>query len=109
MNPPEPHNSSYNAAGQDFNANIRQHSPEAADCLEQIRTRYGERAAYLAAFALHRLKQMQDNRPYLVSRRDVYNFTFCEEMQDNADALRLYETAAAHLLPGVEGLSAATD
>ena len=91
----------YHEAATEFIQQIRQHSPSAADCIEQIQAQYGTRAAYLAAFALVYLKHSQIAHKYNPSQRELYLFTYCEEMRECAEAIRLYEDAAAHLMPGI--------
>jgi hypothetical protein len=97
---------SYGDAANQFVQQIRQLSPSAADCIEQIRDRFGTRAAYLAAFALILLKNQQVEKQFNPSQRDLYAFTYCEEMRDTAGAMQLYEEAANHLLPGINGTQA---
>lgn len=94
---------SYGQAANEFVQQIRQLSPAAADCIEQIREQFGTRAAYLAAFALILLKNKQVETQYNPSQRDLYAFTYCEEMRETAAAMHLYEEAARHLLPGITG------
>jgi len=88
----------YSEAAKEFIQEIRQHSSPAADCIEQIHAQFGTRAAYLAAFALAYLKQRQAHQKYPPSQHDLYAFTYCEEMQNSAEAIQLYKEAATHLL-----------
>jgi hypothetical protein len=90
----------YHEAAIEFIQQIRQYSSSAADCIEQIQLQYGIRAAYLAAFALVDLKHRQVKHQYNPSSHDLHAFTYCDEMRETAEAIRLYEAAAAHLLPG---------
>jgi len=90
----------YSEAAHEFIQQVRLQSSAAAACLEQIQSQDGSRAAYLAAFALIQLKRLQLERKYLPSQHDLHVFTFCEEMRDTAEAIRLYEQAAEHLLLG---------
>lgn len=83
----------YTQAADDYIQQIREHSPAAAASLDQIREKFGVRAAYLAAFALVVLKQKLRPAPDALKK-----FTFYQEMQDNAEAIRLYNDAAAKLL-----------
>jgi hypothetical protein len=88
----------YGKAAAEYIEQIRQQSPPAADCLEHIQAQYGTRAVYLAAFALVFLKQRETEHSYATSAHDLHAFTYCEEMRNDALALQLYETAAAHFL-----------
>src|SRR6185436_11214813 len=87
----------YTDVAREFIDTLRQHSPHAAERVEQIREQYGTRAAYLAAFALVRLKTQQATSHYTPSQRDIHAFTYCEEMGETADAIRLYDEAVAYL------------
>jgi len=88
----------YSQVATEFMQQIRQYSPAAADCIDQIQVQYGTRAAYLAAFALLDLKQRQLKRRYKPSSQDLHAFTYCEEMAETAEAIRLYDDAVSHLL-----------
>ena len=90
---------SYDAYGKvanEFIQQVRQHSPAAADCLEQIRTQYGERAAYLAAFALV-IFAGRNRNGFSSFQEELQSFTYYQEMQGDAEALRLYQEAAGYL------------
>ena len=88
----------YREAAIEFIQQIRQYSPPAADCIEQIQERYGTRAAYLAAFALAHLKVEQQAHKFSPSQKNIHAFTYCEEMAEIAEAIQLYEAAAGYLL-----------
>jgi hypothetical protein len=87
----------YAQAASGFIQQIRQHSPPAAGCLEQIQTQYGSYAAFLAAFALVIL-QDRHNRPRSPSSYDALKtFPYYEEMRGKPEALSLYKEAADYL------------
>ena len=88
----------YDELANEFIQEVRQRSPAAADCLEQIRTHYGAHPAYLAAFALVMLTQRISQRGYSSPQQALESFTYSLEMQGDAEAIRLYHEAAAHLL-----------
>ena len=90
----------YTDVADELTKEIRQISPAAADCIEQIRAKYGTRSAYLAAFALV-IYQVRITRAGKVPlREDLTGFTYYEEMREIAEAIQLYEEAAAHLRAG---------
>jgi hypothetical protein len=74
---------------------IRQLSPVTANCIEQILTQYGERAAYLASIALIVYRQ-ELRRSSISSRKDLKEFTYYEEMHETTEAVQLYEKAAGY-------------
>src|SRR5579871_2509889 len=86
----------YSQVATEFIQQIRQDSPSAAECIEQIQGQYGTRAAYLAAFALLQLKRSQVEHGYPPNSQDLHAFTYCEEMRDTPEAIQLYEAAANH-------------
>ena len=77
---------------------IRQLSPAAAACIEQIRAKYGEYAASLSAVALvvYRESLMRSRRSS--SHEDFTGFIYYEEMREIPEAIPLYDEAVAHLL-----------
>ena len=88
----------YTNLANEFISKIRKQSPAAAECIEQIRAQYGAQPAYLAAFALVMLAQRLNQTGYASLGEALKSFTFYEEMKDTAEAIRLYEDAAEHLL-----------
>jgi hypothetical protein len=90
----------YTDAADELTQEIRQLSPAAADCIEQIRAKFGTRAAYLAAFALIIYRERLHRAGKSAPREDLKSFTYYEEMRDIAEAVQLYEEAAAHLHAG---------
>ena len=94
----------YGEATEDFLHQIRPVSPAAAQCVQQIRATFGLRAAYLAGFALINLQQRQVQNMYPPSRHDLTAFTFWDELCECAGAVHLYEEAAAHLFPDMDGV-----
>ena len=88
----------YAAVADDLIEEIQEMSASAANCIEQLRTEYGTRAAYLAAFALVicRSNFPRSNPSFLGEA--LKEFVFYEEMHETAEAIRLYQEAAAHLL-----------
>ena len=90
----------YTQAANEVTEDIREFSPAAADCIEQIEVQHGTRVAYLAAFVLVQLKRLQSERKCALSQQDIHAFTYCEEMRKNAEAIQLYDAAAGYLLSG---------
>ena len=88
----------YTHAANEVTEDIREFSPAAADCIEQIRSKYGVRAAYLSAIALVICRDGLARSRHAYSREDLKGFIYYEEMQDDKEAIRLYHEAAAHLL-----------
>jgi hypothetical protein len=91
----------YGSAASNFIQQIRQINSPAADDLEQIQALLGDHTAYLAAFALIILKASQDKYRRDVTFNDLYGFTAYQELQKNAEAVRLYKEAAQHFLPRI--------
>ena len=94
----------YGEATEDFLQQIQRVCPPAAQCVQQIRAAFGLRAAYLAAFALINLQQRQVQNRYPPSHHDLTAFTFWDELGECAGAVHLYEEAAAHLFPDMDGV-----
>ena len=92
----------YRDAAKAFIQQIGQHNPCAAAYIERIEVHYGTRAAYLAGFALVNLLERESLNHFLPSQYDLSAFTYCDEMRENAEAMRLYLDAAGHLFPGME-------
>jgi len=90
----------YGKIADEFIRQVRQRSPAAADCIEQIRIQHGARPAYLAAFALVIFGSRLNQRGYATPQEALKSFTFYEEMKDNAEAIQLYEEAGRNLLLG---------
>ena len=88
----------YGNVAREFIQQVRQQNSPAADCIEQIHTQYGARAAYLAAFALTLLKDRLNQQGYSSTQLALESFTYYQEMQGDAEAIRLYQEAAAHFL-----------
>nr|AUN37600.1 hypothetical protein [uncultured bacterium] len=90
----------YSDAADELTEEIRQLSPAAADCIEQIRAKFGTRPAYLAAFALIIYRERLHRAGKSAPIEDLKSFTYYEEMRDIGEAIQLYEEAAAHLQAG---------
>ena len=90
------------SAANELTEQIRQLSPAAADCVERVRAKYGDCAAYLAAFALVVEQESFIQSSHFWARKDFIRFTFYEEMRNTPAAIQLYEEAAAHLLRSVD-------
>jgi hypothetical protein len=88
----------YAAVANDLIEEIQEISPAAADCIEQIRAKYGTRAAYLAAFALVLYRNGCTRSDHSVPGDDLKLFIFYEEMHEMVEAIRLYKDAAIYLL-----------
>jgi hypothetical protein len=88
----------YCEAANEYIQRIRQYSPSAAHCIEQIQSQYGVRAAYLAGFALMMLKDHVNQSGYSSPNNALKSFTYYDEMQMYAGAIALYVEAAKHLL-----------
>jgi hypothetical protein len=93
----------YALAASTFIQRIRDTSPTAAGCLDQIRVSQGDQAAYHAAFALIVLKERQVRYRSPLSMDNLYGFTAYEELRSSAEALKLYKDAARHYLIDVIG------
>jgi len=91
----------YTHAANKLTQELRRLSPTAADCIEQIRTQYGTRAAYLAAFALIIYRERLRRSGKVSDREDLKRFIYYEEMRDNADAIELFEAASGYVLPEI--------
>src|SRR4051812_36811114 len=89
----------YTHAANEVTQELRRLSPSAADCVEQIRSQYGTRAAYLAAFALIIYQERLTRSGKASDREDLKRFIYYEEMRDNADAIELFEAASGYVLP----------
>ena len=88
----------YASAASTFIQRIRDTSPAAADCLDQIRVSQGDQAAYHAAFAVIVLKEQQVRYRYPLSIQALYHFTAYEELRSSAECIHLYKEAARHYL-----------
>ena len=91
-------NNEYGEPASDYIRQVNEFCPSASALLERIRTAYGDRAAYLAGFALLCLKEQQARYQNKLTHADIRRFTFYEEMQADDEAIKLYIEAAAHLL-----------
>src|SRR4051812_43814528 len=89
---------SYLQAVHEYLLRVRQYSPAAAECIEQIQSQFGARAAYLAGFALIMLKDRLNRMAYSSLHHALKTFSYYDEMQGSPDAIRLYEEAAEQLL-----------
>ena len=87
-----------------FVESIREVSPYAADCLEQLGASLGNSVAYHAAFALIILKEREIVYQQAPTYRDLTDFTVYQEIQGHVEALDLYEDAARHFLTGLSDL-----
>ena len=92
----------YTQAANEVTQELRRLSPTAADCIEQIRTRYGTRAAYLAAGALIIYQERLTRSGKASDREDLKRFVYYEEMRENADAIELFEAASGYVLPEIK-------
>lgn len=88
----------YTHAAHALIGEIRQLSPAAADCIEQIRAKYGEYSASLSAVALIVYREGLTRPRYSSSPEDLNRFIYYEEMREIPEAFQLYEEAAAHLM-----------
>jgi len=88
----------YTYAANGFIQQIRQDSPRAAGCLEQIQNEYGPYPAFLAAFALTVLRDRRNRPSFSAQHEALKTFTFYDEMQGTTEAIRLYKEAADYLL-----------
>src|SRR5215216_5045240 len=91
----------YTHAANEVTQELRRLSPTAADCIEQIRTKYGTRAAYLAAFALIIYQERLTRSGKASDREDLKRYIYYQEMRDNADAIELFEAASGYVLPEI--------
>jgi hypothetical protein len=89
---------SYLQVVHEYLLRVRHYSPAAAECIEQIQSQFGARAAYLAGFALIMLKDYLNRTVYSSLHNALKTFSYYDEMQGNPDAIRLYEEAAEQLL-----------
>ena len=95
----------YTHAANELTQELRRVSPTAADCIEQIRTRYGTRAAYLAAFALIIYRERLTRSGKASDREDLKRFMYYQEMCGIADAIELYEAASGYVLPEINQIN----
>ena len=91
----------YTHAANEVTQELRRLSPAAADCVEQIRAKYGVRAAYLASFALIIYQERLTRSGKASDREDLKRFVYYKEMRDNADAIELFEAASGYVLPEI--------
>ena len=92
----------YTHAANEVTEELRRLSPTAADCIEQIRTKYGTRAAYLAAFALIIYQERLTRSGKASDQEDLKRFVYYQEMQNKADAIELFEAASGYVLPEIK-------
>jgi len=88
----------YAAVANDLTGEIREISASAANCIEQLRTTYGTRAAYLAAFALILCRNNVARPNQACLGEALKGFVFYEEMHETPEAIGLYKEAAVYLL-----------
>src|SRR5690349_15968331 len=91
----------YTHAANELTQELRRLSPAASDCVEQIRFKYGVRAAYLAAFALIIYRERLTRSGKASDREDLKRYIYYQEMRDIADAIEIFEAASGYMLPEI--------